>query len=206
MLFADGFESRTGDPWSAWATDGGGLRIEFAAALDGYLGLSANLTAGQSIYAIDTAPADVATYHARFRFDPNGVQMADSQPHTLFSAISPSATTTIDVQLRRSSGGYDIKVGTRLDDGTRVTSTWQPLSDAPHSIEVGWASSTSNSSPNGVQELWVDGVPRASLSGLSNAAQRVTEARLGPQGVPSGVHGVEYFDDFVSTLTSYIGS
>ena len=35
---------------------------------------------------------------------------------------------------------------------------------------------------------------------------RVTEARLGPQGVPSGVHGVEYFDDFVSTLTSYIGS
>ena len=45
----------------------------------------------------------------------------------------------------------------------------------------------------------------SSLTQLANGGQRVDEARLGPQGLVAGVTGAEYYDDFVSTATTYIG-
>jgi hypothetical protein len=96
-----------------------------------------------------------------------------------------------------------VRTATTLNTASIRFSTWATITDAPHSIEVAWLAATSGS--NGSDNLYVDGVLVGAVTGLANSSTRVDTVRLGAQNLPTGVAGVEYFDAFVSTYSTYIG-
>lgn len=207
LVFADGFESGGLGAWSSAAANGGRLSVTTAAALGGTRGLQAVITNRTDSYVSDVTPSNLATYHARFRFDPNGVSIASGKSHKLLTARNASGTTTLAVEVRKGSGGrYEVRAGSRLNSGSTAWTAWAPLTDDRHTIEVGFAAATTASGANGSTTLWIDGAAAASKTGLKNGSQRVDAVRLGPQAIPAGVSGTEYFDDFVSTVSSTIGA
>ena len=204
VLFADGFESGSTSKWSTTASNGGRLSVNTGAALSGTFGASATISNRVDTFVEDASPNAVVSYHARFQFDPNGVVIGSGQTHVLLAGRSASGNAIAVVQVRRVSAGYEIRSGPRLDSGTVKYAAWAAISDAPHSIELGWSAAT-GSGKNGTVGLWIDGTPASTLGGLTNGSGRIDAARLGPQSIPSGVSGIEYFDGFASTTTRYIG-
>ncbi len=204
VLFADGFESGSTSKWSTTASNGGRLSVKTGAALSGTFGASATISNRVDSYVEDASPNAVTSYHARFQFDPNSVVIGSGQTHVLLAGRSANGNAIAVVQVRRVSAGYEIRSGARLDSGTVKYGAWAAISDAPHSIELGWSAAT-GSAKNGTIGLWIDGTPGSTLSGLTNGTGRIDAARLGPQSIPSGVSGTEYFDGFSSTTTRYIG-
>ena len=132
--------------------------------------------------------------------------MVSGKTHTIFTGRASAGTNTLFLQVRKASGGYEVRVGTRLNSGTTKYTVWSLISDAPHSIEIGWTAATTTSGTNGALSLWIDGSTKPGVTKLANGSQRVDDARLGPQTIPTGISGVELFDGFVSTVTSYIGT
>ncbi len=204
VLFADGFESGSTVRWSTTATNGGRLSVNAGAALSGTFGASATISNRVDTYVEDASPNAVMSYHARFQFDPNGVVIGSGKTHVLVAGHAANGNEIAVVQIRRVSVGYEIRTGARLDGGTVKYGAWAAIGDAPHTIELGWSAAT-GTGRNGTVGLWVDGTAGSTLSGLTNGSGRVEAARLGPQSIPSGVSGTEYFDSFASTTTRYIG-
>jgi len=174
------------------------------AALSGAFGASVTISNRIDTYVEDDSPNAVTSYHARFQFDPNGVVIGPGQTHALLAGRSATGARIAVIQIRRVFAGYEIRSGARLDGGTVKYGAWAAISDAPHSIELGWSAAT-GSGKNGTVGLWIDGTPGSTLGGLANGSGRIDAARLGPQSIPSGVSGIEYFDGFASTTTRYIG-
>lgn len=204
VIFADGFESGGTSAWSGETDREGDLGVTSGAALSGSFGLVAVIDNKTGMYLRDTAPAGEARYRARFRFDPNGLVMANRNSHRIFVARNGNADV-LRVELRQS-GGYQIRVTLRTDGGAYQVTSWYPIADAPHAIEFDWRAASGAGANDGYVSLWLDGVLKGTRSGVDNDTLRVEEARLGPlSGIDSGTAGTEYFDDFVSTRTGYIG-
>ena len=205
LIFGDGFESGSTDAWAESVQTGGTVAVSSAAALHGNSGLEATISSPGDVTVVDRTPNADTSYHARFGFDPNGVTIRNTTPHSVLTVRSESGALTAKVELRRSAGAYQIRARTLLDSGAIKSTPWTTITDAPHAIELGWTASVPASRRNGTLTLWMDGVRVSSLTKLANGAQRIDEARLGPQDVRTGVTGAEYYDDFVSTATTYIG-
>ena len=94
-----------------------------------------------------------------------------------------------------------------VNDGTTWTnSSWFTITDWPHYLEIDWKASTAVGANNGGLTFWIDGVQKANLTGIDNDTRKIDQARLGAvNGIDSGTRGTYYFDDFVSTRTTYIG-
>ncbi len=203
QLFSDGFETGSMSAWSSSVTNSGRLTVTTTAALSGTFGLQATIANRIAMYVADTTPSAETSYHARFMFDPNSIAVGTGSIHDIIIGTNSKGKVNLRLQITKSSRGYQLRTGTMLDSGSIKYSSWVPLSDAPHSIEVAWRAATSGS--NGSHTLFIDGVSVSSVTGLANSSTRIDSARLGPQNIPSGVSGVEYFDGFTSTRTSYIG-
>ena len=107
----------------------------------------------------------------------------------------------------RSAAGRPVTRSAAVRDSTAAPSS------TPHGPRSATHPTRSNSAgrrppasgKNGTVGLWIDGTPGSTLGGLTNGSGRIDAARLGPQSIPSGVSGTEYFDGFASTTTRYIG-
>ena len=205
LIFGDGFESGATNAWAELVQSGGILTVSSASAMHGAAGLEATISRPGDVSAVDRTPNAQTSYHARFGFDPNGVTIRNTTPHSLLTARSASGALTAHIELRRSSGVYQIRARTLLDTGAIKSTPWTTIADVPHTVELGWTASAPTSRRNGTLTLWIDGTLVSSQTNLANGAQRVDEARLGPQDVRTGVTGTEYYDDFVSTSTTFIG-
>jgi len=205
LIFGDGFEAGSTNAWSELVQSGGNLTVSSASAMHGTGGLEAMISRPGDVTAVDRTPNAQTSYHARFGFDPNGVTIRNTTPHSLLTARSASGALTAHIELRRSAGLYQIRARTLPDTGVIKSTSWTTITDAPHAVELGWTASVPVSRGNGTLTLWIDGVTVSSLTKIANGAQRIDEARLGPQDVRTGVTGAEFFDDFVSTATTYIG-
>jgi hypothetical protein len=155
------------------------------------------------MYVADNSPSAESNYHARFKFDPNSVTISSGAVHDIFVGTNAAGTVSLRLQITRSSRLYQLRTASLLDSGSIRYSSWVSLSDAPHSLEIAWQAATTGS--NGSHLLYIDGAPASSVTGLANSSSRVDTVRFGPQALPSGVSGVEYFDGFASTRTGYIG-
>jgi hypothetical protein len=155
------------------------------------------------MYVADVTPTAETSYHARFKFDPNTVTIGSGTSHDIFVATNSAGTANLRLQITKSSRSYQIRTATTLNSGSIKYSNWVTFTDAPHSIEVVWQAAASGST--GSSTLYIDGTQVSSVAGLANSSTRIDSARLGPQSLPSGVSGVEYFDAFASTRTTYIG-
>jgi hypothetical protein len=205
LIFADGFEAGTLAAWTAKTIGGGDLSARRAAALVGSYGLQAVINDNTALYVTDDHPNAEARYRVRFSFDPNSLVMVSGDGHYLFYGYS-NTTPVVQVIFRFSNGKYQVKAHVRNDANTWYGSSWFSLSDAPHLLELDWQAATAAGANNGRFTLWIDGVQKASLTGIDNDTRRIDRARLGSvAGIDDGTRGTFYFDAFESRRQSYIG-
>lgn len=206
VIFADGFETGTLAAWSA-SSNGGSLSVTTAAALAGSSrGLRVALTSNTATYLTDLTPASETRYRARFYFDPNTITMSGGNAHYIFYGDSGTSTVAVYIEFRRSSGQYQLRAGILNDASSYSVTTWNTITDAPHSMEIDWRRSSAAGANNGGLTFWIDGVQRANLTGIDNDTRRIDGIRLGPvSGIDSGTRGAYYFDAFVSSRQNYIG-
>jgi hypothetical protein len=197
-------------PWSAAATDDGDLSVSGVAGLNGTAtGLRALVDDTAGLYVQDDTPAGEGRYRARFYFDPNGFDPGEAQAHRrtrIFIVFEEGPTRRLAaVVLRRLNGAFALMARARLDDNAQADTPFFPISDGPHSVEIDWRRSSGPEALDGSLELWIDGVPVATLSGLDNSRSAVDFARVGALSVKSGSGGEMYWDEFESRRDTYIG-
>jgi len=199
LIFADGFESGNFSAWTANATDLGDLSVSPSAALIGTQGVQAVIDDVNTIYLSDDHPNAEPRYRARFYFDPNSITMASTDAHFIFKGFMGTATDILQVELRPSSGAYQLRAKLLNDGATFVVTNWFAINNAPHYIELDWRASTTVGANNGGLTLWIDGAQQANLTGVDNDTLRVDRARLGAlAGIDAGTNGTYYFDAFES--------
>jgi hypothetical protein len=199
MIFANGFEGGSLEGWSDWSDDSGDLAVLPEASLGGNYGMQALLDDNTPIYTVDWSPFDETEYRAGFSFDPNGIVMGNGNVFDLFQLMTDTARSVGRVQLRNYAGRYQVRAGAPHDEGPWYNTAWQPITDAPHRIEIRWAAAHGPMTIDGILELWIDGDGVGSTTNMENDGLRVDFVRLGAvAGVDTATRGSIYFDDFVS--------
>ncbi len=199
VVFADGFESGNLSAWTG--VNGGRARIAATtwAALHGSYGLRARLNGNSPSYVKDASPVDEPEAHARFWFDPNGTT-TNGLTTTIMSGLTSNGGAIFRVQYRTSAGDQQVR-GLVLRSGGRSTTAWQTISNAPHAIEMAWASASSASF-----SLYVDDTLSQTLTALNTSAWHLQQIRLGPSaGLSAGMQGVLRFDDYLMARNAHIG-
>ena len=150
-------------------------------------------------------PADEASYHARFYFNPNSALSNNNQEITLFEGRDAGGTSIFRIEYRRRNaqgGTYQVRAVVLTAGGEQATD-WVGLSGtAATAVEVAWASDAAASF-----SLYVDGALQQTLTGLDTSGYLVNEVTLGPSGGAglSGASGSVYLDAFDSTRYTVIG-
>lgn len=205
LIFADSFETGNFSAWSAVIDSESDLSISPAAALVGSNGLAALIDNRTVLYARDDTPANEPRYRVQFTFDPNSIVMGSGNVHRILAARSSNAEV-VRLDFRFRNGAYGIRVGQRTDGGSYGYSSWQTISDAPHTIEFDWQAATAAGANDGYLTLWIDNVLTQTIGGIDNDTLRIEQVRLGPlSGLDSATSGTEFFDNFVSQRTMPIG-
>ncbi|HEX4966279.1 MAG TPA: S-layer homology domain-containing protein [Thermoanaerobaculia bacterium] len=160
-------------------------------------------------------PSAEGTYRVRFYVNPRNLTMTDGDEFDLFDAYdgadptppTVSGNAALRVVLRQTSGVLKLSAFVRLNNGSESQlATPVTLVRGWREVELNWAKSTAPGANNGRLDLWVDGVPQTSLTGLNNDTEQVNYARLGAvSGIDNGTSGTFNLDDFVSQRTGYIG-
>jgi len=210
LIFRDDFEAHNLAAWSAAAVDGGDLAASASAALKATnVGLAAAVDDTAGLYVQDDSPGNESRYRARFYLDANGFDPGEAQVHRrtrTFVAFSEAPTRRLAaIVLRRVNGVFSILGRARLDDNTQAETSFYPISDAPHVIEIDLRPATGPDAFDGVFEMWIDGISPGALSALDNSQSAVDFARLGALSVKTGASGTIHFDEFESRRQGSIG-
>jgi subtilisin family serine protease len=205
LIFTDSFESCDFSHWSLSVTDGGRLSVSPQAAMQGLQGMQAIISSTKPIYVQDTSPLAEPSYHARFYFSPNGVSLPRNKVQDIFTGRTSSGSVILRVQLQLASGTYQVRIATLTGSGKTLTTSWYSIANSPHAIELAWNAASTAKGSNGSVSLWLDGTLKETRGSVANGSFRLEDVLLGPQSVPSGTSGTEYFDAYTSTRTSYIG-
>jgi hypothetical protein len=132
--------------------------------------------------------------------------MAGGNAHYLLYGLTSSGAVTVRLEFGRSSSSYRIRAALSNNSTTFTSTSWFNISNASHYIEIYWQAATAPGANNGSLTLWIDGIQRANLTGISNDARRIETVRFGAvAGIDSGTRGTEYFDAFQSDRFTYIG-
>lgn len=205
-IFSDSFESGNTGAWTPVVGSANQTVEPSRSVTLGAQGLRIQVKGNAQSYLVDQTPSAENSYHARFYFDPNTVNLASSTQNLLTGVQG-----TVDVfriQFRVQSGSYGI-VGQMINNGaTYYTTSFIPMTDDIHSLEVAWEASTMpTGTGNGSLILYRDGVQVGSLTSIQNSNRRVEEVRIGivNPNLSTSAAGFEYLDDFVSTRKSVIG-
>jgi len=207
LIFADGFESGNLTAWSSSLVHGGDLSVSPSAALLGDQGLQVLIDDNNTLFVIDESPAAETRYRVRFYFDPNSIPMAIGDAHVIFQGFSGSGTVQLlQLELRFQATGYEMR-GLLLNDAkVWISTSWFPLSDAPHTLELDWRAATAAGANNGGLTFWIDQVQQAGLTGVDNDTRRIDQVRLGAaSGIDAGTRGIYFLDAFESRRSTYIG-
>jgi hypothetical protein len=206
LIFADGFESGSFSAWSASKTGVGDLSVTSTAALLGTFGMQGVINDNTSIFVTDSRPSAESRYRARSYFDPNSIPMATNDRHYIFHGRNAAGARVLRVEFRWTGTQYEIRAALAQDTTSFTSTAWFAISDAPHPIELDWQASTAPGANNGSLTLWIDGLQRASLTGVDNDTRRVDDVRLGAvAGIDTGTRRTYYFDDFASRRVMFIG-
>lgn len=202
-IFADGFESGSFSAWNGGAT-GARISVTGPAALVGAFGMQAALGGGTAPgYVTDLTPAQDASYHARFYFDPSGsLPGGNANNVTLLAGLNQAGGTIFLVQYRRNNAGtYQVRGGALTATGTTFTNYFA-VSNAAHFIEIAWRAASAGAPRF---QLYTDGTLRQSLN-VNTSASRLESVRFGPSaGLIGTASGTIRLDAFASTRTTVIG-
>jgi hypothetical protein len=127
--------------------------------------------------------------------------MAEGEVFQIYNGLNASNTPFLFLRFRKYSGSYQIQLGTRTNNDVNIYAAWRNVSNAPHFVEIEWASA----SP-GLARLWLDGTQVGSLS-ASNSKWKLRSSRIGAvAGVKANTRGMMYFDEFEARTKTYIGA
>jgi hypothetical protein len=187
--------------------DGGDLSVTPSAALLESQGLQAVIDDNNSLVVIDESPALETRYRTRFYFDPNSIPMAVGDAHLIFLGASGGGTLQhLQLELRFQATGFEVRALLMNDAKTLIATSWLPLSDTPHALELDWRAATAIGANNGGLTFWIDGVQQADLTGVDNDTRRIDQVRLGAvSGIDNGTRGTYFFDAFESRRLTYVG-
>ena len=191
MLFADGFETNNFNAWDTVVT-GGGISTSSGVKLVDKFGMQAGVGSTTLKYVQDETPSLEAQYRARFWFDPNTATIP-SGGTTLLEGRN-GAAVQFKLEAQKSGSIYQVRAQIRNDGSSWTATAWQTIADAPHALEVEWASAANA----GYLKLWVDGSLKQVLAGVDNDQLKIEEVRLGAMNTPSGGSGTIRLDDFQS--------
>lgn len=207
LIFASNFDAGNLNEWAQQVTDNGNLQVTSGAALVGSAGLQVTIDDNNALYVGDTSPSNERAYRMRFYFDPNSISMSNGNQHFIAVGYAPNGAAVNYVELRFNSGQYRLRAAQVVDRSVWHNTSWFPISDEPHSLELNIVSSTSIGAKNGLLEFWIDDGLVAQITGLDTDTRSIETMRLGPvSGVDSGTRGTYFFDNFESRRTTFIGS
>jgi hypothetical protein len=209
-FFSDGFETGDTSRWSFAATDGGDLAVTGGAGMKGTAsGLQAFVNDTKGLYVQDDTPADELAYRARFYFNPGDFdpgEAAGAHRTRIFIAFEENPTRRLlALVLRRIGGQYSLRARVRRDDDSRFDTPFFDVTPAPHFVEVRWVRATAPGADDGIFELRIDQVLKASISTLDNDRSAIDFVRMGALSIKAGASGTLYFDEFESRQEILIG-
>ncbi|MCB1054606.1 MAG: trypsin-like peptidase domain-containing protein [Acidobacteria bacterium] len=207
LLFEDSFE---GGDFSAWDGSGGDitdLSVTAAAFLAGTsLGMAVDVADLDDKYLIDDLPADQASYHARFYFDPNSLVLPHNKRFKIFQVRASDNRRLLTLVFREESGSYVLLAKSHQDDGTWAKTPWIGYDDNPHYVEVEWTQSSAIGANDGRLRMWIDGALVSTVTGIDNDERGAIDARFGEVGgLDAGTSGTFYLDHFEARKLGYIG-
>ncbi len=210
LIFADGFQTGDLSRWSAASADGGDLAVSPSAALALTVnGLRGVVDDRAGLFVQDDSPAGEDSFHARFHFDPNGFDPGEATGRfrtRIFLAFSENPTRRLaTVVLRRMGGAYAVMASCRLDNLRQAATSFVPITDAPHAIEIAWRRASSPLLPDGSCRLFVDGEPAGLLAGLDNDLRGIDFVRMGALSVRDAAAGTLFWDEYHSRRDGLIG-
>jgi hypothetical protein len=208
LIFADGFASGDLSAWSSSQADGGDLAV--GPALGPLTpGLEAAVDDVAGLFVVDETPGDEDRYRARFTFDPSGFDPGQGELHfrtRIFIAFEADPNRRLAaLVLRRQAGAYSLMARARVDDGAQADTPFVTIAAGPHAVEIDWRRASAPGASDGSLQMWIDGAPAGTLSGLENHLSAVDFVRLGALSVKSGAAGRLLFDEFESRRQSAIG-
>ena len=197
QLFVDGFETGNLNRWSAQLTDSGDLAVSASAALTGSYGMSTLLDDNVAIYVTDDRPTGETSYQAQFRFDPNTMRMANGNLYALFFGYTGASTQVLRLEVRFAAGQYQVRAALRDDGNLWINSAFFAITDAPHLLHLDWQAATAAGANNGSLAFRINGVLKATLTGVDNDTRRIDRVRLGAVlGIDTGTRGSAFFDAY----------
>jgi hypothetical protein len=209
LVFRDGYESGDLARWDFAQTGGGDLSVTGAAALAGTTaGMQAVVDGTNPLFVQDDTPDGENRYRARFYFDPNGFDPGEAGGRRrvrLFIAFDGQSRRVVTIVLRRLNGEYSLMGRVRLSDGTRASTPFFPITDAPHFVELFWTREDGPTVVEGLFRLFVDGSVVSNLAPLDNDLGTVDFVRLGALTIKPGASGTIFFDQFESRRVQFIG-
>jgi hypothetical protein len=210
LIFADGFESGDFSAWASATTGNGDLTVEASAAMGGSAwGMRAAVDERANLFVEDDSPQDESRYRARFYLDPTGFVAAPAPRRAraqVFAAYDESPRRRVVWLVLRVRNGQHAVAALVDRDGLRPARTgFVPIAPGPHSVELDWRRASGPDTGDGSFQLWIDGAPAATLTGLDNPARAVDSVRLGAQSLRGRASGTLAWDEFESRRESYIG-
>ena len=210
LIFEDDFEGGDVSAWDMAVTGGGDLQADPSAALEGGFGLLVTIDDTVPMFLMDDTPQGETTYHVRFWIDPNSLNMAHRDSHTILDAMDAPGTRQfrmmLEYRVRNGRGRYQIRLLVRDDGGSWQRGGGVTIPDAPAVIELEWMAASGPGNDDGLVGLYMDGVLRSSTGGLDNDQGSIDLVRLGPSaGVDPTTEGAYFIDEFVTHRDSYIG-
>ena len=206
LLFLNGFESNSFDPWS-WANrDGGSLSVSTQAAAVGTYGMQAVVNDTNTMGVHDQMTTALGHYSARFYFNPNSIQIPSGHGVYLFEGSDSQESWVNFLYLQQEGQNYTLSACGRDE----TTGNWSCTPDANipnvwQSVEIEWQTASSPTVHNGYLNLWVDNITIDGVTNLNNDAEAMTYAFMGLDDTPTGTTGTMYFDAFESWNGEHIG-
>jgi hypothetical protein len=195
-LLVDNFE--TGN-LAAWRAVVGDMAVSEMAAMEGTMGVSANLNSGAPAYLVDGSPtANMACFSASFSY--RGQSLDTKQEEVdIFQARDSYGIPIFGITLEQGPQGHEINAWA-LQYGVRLEGEGIHLNNglARHDIKLEWNVEA------GTLDLMLDGVVVDTLTGLEIVDMEFEEVWLGPaNGVNSASRGTMQFDQYVSAPCGY---
>jgi hypothetical protein len=206
-LFYDGFETGDFSEWYSVNSGGGFIYPCTKAAMNGTYG--ACVQRGTNSYRkqlVDNSPKKETSLSVQFNFDIHSLSMGVNDPLHILK-LKKLKEVPAYVVIKQDGNQYRIKLITKLDDLTKVKSSWITLSDEPHTLEVSWQAASGPGANDGFAELYIDGALQEALTGLDNDTLNITHYGIGFTNLLTGlsISGIVYIDDVLTSSNGYIG-
>lgn len=193
-LASTGFESGTAAPFGTPAMYPA-PPVSATAALAGAKGVAIPHTGSTTpSYLHYFFPDTRKLARATFQFDPNSLGILANNPETI-AGFYDYGLPIAWLELRRNREVFQLRVHTRLDNGTTGTSGWVNIPDAPQTLTFDWWAGEAGNFEGGVRVRCGQGGVAEYRSTALNYS-RIRHARVGAvAGVSSSVVGHWYLDD-----------